>query len=138
MALIEVDWNPPRRQLRQFALMFLVFFGALGTVLYFKGRPLIVSEILWNAAWIVGLMGLLFPPLVRPVWVAMMAVTLPIGFVVSSVLMAVIYFVVLTPVGVVMRLLGYDPMRAGRAPENGSYWIERPKGVDVRRYFKQY
>lgn len=138
MALIDVNWNPPRRQLRQFAVMFLIFIGGLGTVLYFRGKPLVVSEVLWNLAWIVGLVGLVFPPLVRPVYVAMMAVALPIGFVVSTILMLIIYYLILTPIGLVMRLFGYDPMRMRPAAGQESFWIERPQASDVRRYFRQY
>jgi hypothetical protein len=138
MALIDVDWNPPRRQLRQFAVLFLIFIGGLGTILYFKGKPLIVSEVLWNLAWIVGLAGWIFPPLVRPVYVAMMAVALPIGFVVSTFLMLIIYYLIITPVGLAMRLFGYDPMRMRPASKAASYWIERPRTSDVRRYFRQY
>jgi len=138
MALIEVNWNPPRNQLRQFAVLFLIFIGGLGTILYFKDKPLIVSEILWNLAWIVGLAGLIFPPLVRPVFVVMMAVALPIGFVVSTVLMLIIYFLIMTPIGLVMRVFGYDPMRMRPAAGAESFWIERPPSSDVRRYFKQY
>ena len=114
MALIDVNWNPPRWQLRQFAVLFLIFIGGLGTVLYFKGKPLVVSEILWNLSWVVCLAGLIFPPLVRPVYVAMMAVALPIGFVVSTILMVIIYYLILTPIGLVMRFFGYDPMRRRR------------------------
>ena len=121
MALIDVNWNPPRRQLRQFAVMFLIFIGGLGTVLYFRGKPLVVSEVLWNLAWIVGLVGLVFPPLVRPVYVAMMAVALPIGFVVSTILMLIIYYLILTPIGLVMRLFGYDPMRMRPAAGQESF-----------------
>ena len=138
MALIDVNWKPPRGQLRQFAVLFLIFIGGLGTILYFKGKPLIVSEVLWNLAWIVGLAGLIFPPLVRPVYVVMMAVALPIGFVVSTILMLVIYFLIMTPIGLVMRLFGYDPMRMRPNPGVESFWIERPPSSDVRRYFRQY
>jgi hypothetical protein len=138
MALIDVDWNPPRNQLRQFAVLFLIFIGGLGTVLYFKGKPLIVSEILWNLSWVVCLAGLIYPPLVRPVYVVMMAVALPIGFVVSTILMLIIYYLILTPIGLVMRLFGYDPMRMRPAAGTESFWIERPKPSDVRRYFRQY
>ena len=138
MALIEVNWNPPRNQLRQFAVLFLIFIGGLGTVLYFKGKPLIVSEILWNLSWVVCLAGVIYPPLVRPVYVVMMAVALPIGFVVSTILMLVIYYLIVTPIGLVMRLFGYDPMRMRPAAGTESFWIERPKASDVRRYFRQY
>jgi hypothetical protein len=138
MALIDVNWNPPRRQLRQFAVLFLIFIGGLGTVLYFKGKPLLVSEILWNLSWVVCLAGLIYPPLVRPVYVAMMAVALPIGFVVSTILLVIIYYLILTPIGLAMRLFGYDPMRMRRVVGTGSLWIERPKKINVRRYFRQY
>jgi hypothetical protein len=138
MALIDVNWNPPRNQLRQFAVLFLIFIGGLGTILYFKGKPLIVSEILWNLSWIVCLAGVIYPPLVRPVYVVMMAVALPIGFVVSTILMLVIYYLIVTPIGLVMRLFGYDPMRMRPAAGTESFWIERPKASDVRRYFRQY
>jgi hypothetical protein len=138
MALIDVDWNPPPRQLRQFAVLFLIFIGGFGTALYFKGKPLIVSEILWNLALLVGVVGLLFPRLVRPVYVVMMAVALPIGMVVSTVLMVVIFYLVLTPIGVVARILGYDPMRRRPQPEQATFWIARPRTQDVRRYFRQF
>ena len=138
MALIDVNWNPPRWQLRQFAVLFLIFIGGLGTVLYFKGKPLVVSEILWNLSWVVCLAGLIYPPLVRPVYVAMMAVALPVGFVVSTILMVIIYYLILTPIGLAMRLFGYDPMRMRPAAGSGSFWIERPTKSDVSRYFKQY
>ena len=101
-------------------------------------EPLIVSEILWNLSWVVCLAGLIFPPLVRPVYVAMMAVALPIGFVVSTILMVIIYYLILTPIGLAMRLFGYDPMRMRPAAGSGSFWIERPTKSDVSRYFKQY
>ena len=110
MALIDVNWHPPSRQLRQFAGLFLVVFGGLGTLSYFDGKPLLDSQILWGLSAVVGITGLLLPPLVRPVYVVMMAVALPIGFVVSSVLMVVIYYLILTPIGLAMRLFGYDPM----------------------------
>ena len=139
MALIEVDWRPPRKQLRQFAGLFVLFAGTLGTLAWFDGRPLLLSQILWALAVVVGLLGLLAPAAVRPVWVVMMAVALPIGFVVSTILMTIIFFVILTPVGFLMRLSGYDPMRRGRsAGAAASFWIERPRTTDVRRYFRQY
>jgi len=138
MALIDVNWNPPPRQLRQFAGLFLVVFGGLGTLAYFDDKRLLVSQILWGLSAVVGITGLIFPPLVRPVYVVMMAVALPIGFVVSSVLMVVIYYLILTPIGLAMRLFGYDPLRRRSRDAVKSFWIARPRTTDVRRYFRQY
>ena len=138
MALIEVDWRPPKKQLRQFAAMFVVFAGGLGTLAWFDGRPLLLSQTLWGLALVVGALGLLAPAAVRPVWVVMMAVALPIGMVVSTILMLLIYYALLTPIGFLMRLGGYDPMRRRKPEGRGSFWIERRPVTDLRRYFRQY
>jgi hypothetical protein len=138
MALIDVNWNPPPRQLRQFAGLFLVVFGGLATLSYFDDKPLLLSQVLWGLSVVVGITGLIFPPLVRPVYVVMMAVALPIGFVVSSVLLVIIYYLILTPIGLVMRFFGYDPMRRRRPSGVTSFWTARPRTGDVRRYFRQY
>ena len=45
--------------------------------------------------------------------------------IVSPVMMAVIYFGVITPTGLVMRLTGHDPLRLRRDADAASYWIER-------------
>ena len=138
MALIDINWKPGRRDLRIFGLLFLIFGGIAGTIFYFKGYPLLVSQILWIAAAVVGVLGLLFPPLVRPVYVVMMALALPIGMVVSTILMIVIYFLIMTPIGFLMRLFGYDPLRRRLDPAKASYWIRRAPPAEARRYFRQF
>ena len=139
MALIDVNWKPGARELRQFAGLFLVFGLGAGTAIYFfKDWPLLVSQILWGAAVVVGLAGLLVPALARPVYVVMMALALPIGMVVSTVLMTLIFFVIMTPIGLLVRLAGRDPMQRKFDPNATTYWIRRPPQVPAARYFKQY
>lgn len=139
MALIDINWKPGTRELRQFAAAFLIFGVGAGTAIYFfKDWPALVSQILWGVAPLVGIVGLVFPTLVRPVYVVMMAITLPIGMVVSTVLMIVIYYLVLTPIGILMRIFGYDPMHRRFDPTAKTYWIERPSKIESSRYFRQY
>ena len=139
MALIDVNWKPGAKELRQFAALFLIFGVGAGTAIhFFKDWPALVSQILWIAGPVVGIAGLIFPTLVRPVYVVMMAVTLPIGMVVSTVLMIVIYYLVLTPIGLLMRVFKYDPMHRRFDLAAKTYWIERPKQIAASRYFRQY
>ena len=139
MALIDVNWKPGSRELRQFAGLFLVFGLGAGTLIYFfKDWPLLVSQILWGAAVVVGVAGLLMPALARPVYIVMMALALPIGMVVSTVLMTLIFFVVMTPIGLLLRLLGKDSMQRRFDRNATTYWIRRPPQVPAARYFKQY
>ena len=79
------------------------------------------------------------PGLMRMVFLGMSYLTWPIGFVVSHVVLALVYYLVLTPIGLLMRLFGYDSMKRRFDPEAPSYWVERPAaGFDIRRYLRQF
>jgi len=139
MALIDVNWKPGAKELRQFALLFFAFATAFGLFGYFfKDWPPVVPWILWGAAVVVGLAGVLAPAIVRPLYVVMMAVALPIGMVVSTVLMVLIFYLVLTPIGWIMGLSGHDPMQRRFDRAAATYWIERRPPANVGRYFRQY
>ena len=139
MALIDVNWKPGARDLRVFSILFLLFAAGFGTLFYLTGKfGLPVSQGLWIAAAVVGIAGLAWPRLVLPVYIVMMAIALPVGMVVSTVLMTAIYFLLLTPIGWLLRLFGHDAMRRKVDAGLASYWIERPARIEPRRYFKQY
>jgi hypothetical protein len=63
---------------------------------------------------------------------------LPIGWTISHAVLAIVYYVVITPIGFVLRLTGYDPMRLGFDRGARTYWIERKSHRDPRRYLRQF
>jgi hypothetical protein len=63
---------------------------------------------------------------------------LVVGWVLSYVVLAAIFYVVFTAVGTLMRLLGYDPLARGIHRRASSYWVARAPVADVQRYFRQY
>lgn len=59
--------------------------------------------------------------------------------VVNPVVMAVIYFAVVTPTGLIMRAVGKDPLRLRRDPNAESYWIHRqPPGPEPESMTNQF
>jgi ABC-type uncharacterized transport system permease subunit len=74
----------------------------------------------------------------RPVFVGMSAAVYPIGWVVSHVLLAVVYYLVVTPTGVALRLVGRDPLQRRRDGDRQSFWIKRDGEPEVESYFRQY
>ena len=76
-------------------------------------------------------------PLRLPMYLGWMRLVFPIGWVVSHLLFGVIYFLVLTPIGLTLRLIGHDPLRRHRPPSAVSYWTEHPV-ADQDRYFRQF
>jgi len=144
MSIIDIDWNPNHRKLRQFALIWFCGFLLSGCLLAWKLGCLTGSEnwrvpfLLWAVAAVVGLPGLLFPFLMRPVYRMWMAITFPIGWLLSHALLAIIYFGVFTMFGLFFRLIGRDPLHRRRIGETGSYWIQRSGRRSAQRYFQQF
>jgi hypothetical protein len=65
-----------------------------------------------------------------------MRTALAISKVTTPVFMGIVYFALLTPLGLVLRLVGHRPLARRRGP--ATYWLERPAGArrsDLRRQF---
>ncbi len=96
-----------------------------------------------RSLWAVGTAGAILiwivPSAGRQLYVGWMLAAVPAGWSISHGVLAIVYYVVLTPIGLLMRLLGRDPMqrRLDRSG-SGSYWIERPPPSDSSRYFRQF
>lgn len=137
--MIEINRNPSRRQLVQFGFVWLGFVAAFGAVARFKLASPTAGWVLWGLAVAVPVIGWLVPPVMRAVFVGMSYLAWPVGMVVSHVVLAVVYYGVVTPIGLIMRLVGYDPMQRRLDPRADSYWIERPRrDADAGRYFRQF
>lgn len=138
MALLEINRNPSRRDLAWFGVVLWLFFIVIGGVL---GRAL-ASDVTRNALWAAGaalaLVYYAVPGLRRPMFVGWMYAAYPIGLVVSHVLLGLIYFGVVTPIGLLMRALGHDPMARRFDRSARTYWIEREQVSDLRKYFRQF
>jgi hypothetical protein len=137
MALLEINWNPNRRQLRQFAVIWVIFFALIGAYCLWAKDSAVAATIIWSVA-AVGLAGVVWPGILRPVYVVWMALATPIGWTISHLLILFVYYLVITPIGLGMRLFGYDPMERRLDRSAGSYWTPHDPGAEPSRYFRQY
>jgi len=48
-----------------------------------------------------------------------------LGAIVAPLVMILVFFIAVTPIALILRLTGGDPLRLKRDPEAESYWIER-------------
>jgi hypothetical protein len=134
----DIPFNPSRHVLRQFAALWLGCFLALGANQYFiKDRPL-WGMTLAGIAVIFGLPGWIRPPLLRWIFVGWMVLVFPIGWLLSSLLLGSLYFLVLTPVAVFFRLRGRDLLGRKPAPERPGFWEPKQTPLDLHSYFRQY
>jgi hypothetical protein len=86
----------------------------------------------------VGLVGLKRPERIRLIYVGWMVFAFPIGWTVSQVMLVLMFFGLFTPLGLVFRFMGRDPLQRTRPAGRESYWDPKPTPTDLRRYFKQF
>lgn len=139
MSLIEVNWRPNNKQLRGFGKIALVALAIISVVLYLV-KGLEIRWVLAIAA--VGLAifasSLISLRLTRAIYLGLVVATLPIGLVVSFVLLAAFYFLLLTPLAFVFRLIGRDPLRRKFDSGAESYWLTHDPPQGPERYFRQF
>ena len=139
MGLIEVKKDFSRRELLWFGPLFALFVGIIGGWIFIRQLGWHTAAYgLWAAAAVLILVYYLIPTIRKPVYMGWIYAVMPIGWVISHLLLGAIFYLVVTPIGLAMRLLRYDPMHREFDREATSYWIERRRDTDVKSYFKQY
>lgn len=139
MALIEINRNPGQRELRSFAwLWFPLFCAAVSLLVWWRAGVVEVAYAMGAVAVVVAVCAVAAPAVVRLVFVGLIYLTFPIGFIISHVLIGLVYYGVFTPVGLVMRAFGWDAMTRKLDRKAQTYWVKLPPAPAKERYFRQY
>lgn len=125
------------KEIRKFAITMFIVLGIIGAfLLWRKGQ---VGFIYWGVAFVILISGLAWPNLLSPVYRAWMKLALILGVVSSHIVLAVMYYFVLTPIGLVLRSLGKDPLQKNIDKNERSYWIKRDhKAIAKEQYEKMF
>lgn len=130
--------EPSSRDLNILALLFLIIPGLIGSyLLFWKGSSN-------GYVWIAGGAGLcacrVVPPLFRLIYKLWVGFSVILGYFVSRILMTIIFFTVITPTGLIMRMMGKDPMRRRLDPQAKTYWMAKPREteISIEKYEKQF
>jgi hypothetical protein len=137
MALVQINKNPSRRDLLVFTLMLPIFFGLVGALRWHAGSTKTATA-LWSSGIALSLVLFAAPSARRWVYLGWMYVTFPVAWTVSHAILALMYFVVASPVALLLRALGRDPMERKLDKAAKSYWVTREANVDTKRYFRQF
>lgn len=117
----RVNDNPDVRALRQFgALMagaIALVFGLAIPWLWDLAWP----RWPWAAAGVFAVWAALWPTGLAPVYQGWMKVAHVLGWINTRLLLGLVFYGVIAPMGLIMRLLGHDPLRRRREPERHSY-----------------
>ena len=134
MKLVEINWKPTDRQLRQFAVICLF---ALPFIAWMWHAPPIGVGIAAGIGLAMALVGWFVPRVVAPIFVGFSLLALPIGLVVGEVVLCIIYFTVFLPIALIFRLRGRDALQRKAPADSQTYWQPKPKPSGAASYYRQ-
>ncbi|MHC4816160.1 MAG: SxtJ family membrane protein [Planctomycetota bacterium] len=149
-------WTLPvatRGNLRSFGVLMAVVFGAVSGLLWYRGSAAAWPWTAGVAALFLALGGV-WPTPLKPLWIAWMSLARGLGFVNSHLLLAIVFYGLFTPMGLVMRAVRRDPLERGGfrptapscrpgaaagaavAEDGASLWKRRDPEVLPREHFE--
>ena len=108
---------------RTFGFVFTAFFLATGLFPMFKHHPPRQWSLIASGACL--LVALVYPALLHPANFLWTRLAVLLNKIVSPIVTGLVFYLVFTPMGVLMRMCGKDPLRLRFESNKNSYWMER-------------
>jgi hypothetical protein len=134
----DISFKPPTRTLWQFAGLWILFLGGLACWQGFVRGNTVSAVVLAALALTVGPVGLIRPQAIRFIYVGAMLITFPIGWLVSRLVLTIIFYGVFTPMALLFNLLGRDALGLKRQPDAPSYWTPKTRAAGPKSYLRQF
>ncbi|MDQ7821584.1 MAG: SxtJ family membrane protein [Candidatus Eremiobacteraeota bacterium] len=120
--------KPDTKILRSFGLLIGAIFLLLGLWQYWPEKSFTTASlVLFALGALLLIPGALFPAVLAPVYRGWMAVAHAMGWLMTRLILALVFFLIFTPAGLIMRLLGADLLKLRFERSAETYWITRPQ-----------
>ncbi len=128
-----------RRMKRKFGIVFGLVLAAVAIISLWRGRDQLVVPLLSASALLV-LLALVRPLVLSPLYSVMLRIAGYMGWFNTRLILAVVYYLIFTPVAIVYKLVGKDPLHRSFDGDAATYW-QKKEAVerDEKTHFeKQY
>jgi hypothetical protein len=129
--------GPTEQELRWFGLIIFVLFAAIGGVVLWRLESWHAAQVLWSIGGAFALFYYAVRPMRRLLYAAWMRLTAPLAWAVSHLVLAIVYYGIITPIALMMRLFGRDKLERRFDADADSYWIAHRPQESTARYFRQ-
>jgi hypothetical protein len=127
--------NATLKEVRKFGITFSVVAIALAAFSFYRMNPLWI--VFLGASLFFLLTGLWAYPILKPIYVGWMTFAFALGWVNTRLILGIVFYLIFTPTGLVMRLLGKDPLGLRFDRHATTYWVRRkPQDPSKQRYEK--
>lgn len=144
--MIKILWDEirsidtSRKALRSFGLLVGgVVLAIAAVVLWRKGwSPGTAVYVLSAIGGALVLLGATVPSALKPLYSAWMALAVVLGFIMTRVILTLVFYLIVTPIGLIMRAVGRDPLNRKLDADARSYWLEKTYQEDSPARLEKY
>ncbi len=126
-----------RKQLRQFGLMVGLILAGLGLWRLYKGDWETPRVVLWVIGGFLSASGLFAPVLLKPLYTAWMKLAHGLAYVNTRLILTLIYFLMITPIGLLMRLFKGDILSEKFDKKASTYWTEMEPIRSAKEHYER-
>jgi hypothetical protein len=133
----HINWHPTRRDLCYFAVTLAIVVALFALLLILTGKSHISG---WFAAigLVVAAVCYFIPSVGRIVYLPWMAVTYVLGRIISPFVTAIIFYLLVTPIALINRLMGKDRLRLKKPKNARTYFVDHTDPIDKDSFRRQF
>ncbi len=121
--------------LRKFGITICIVLSLIGGLVYLKGAHPLRALVFWAVSSVFLLMAFVIPGALKLIYKIWMGIAFVLGWFMSRLILTILFYGVVTPIGVLMRLTGRDTLDRKIDKETSSYWIRRPHSAFMKEKY---
>ena len=118
--MLDLDRPKTKTELRNFGFVMAAAFLIISSIAFWKDNP--IGIVFLSISVVFAITGLIYPSMLRPLEKAWMKLAYYLSIVMTTVILSLVYYLILTPIGLVMRMLGKDLLKKKLDRSQSSYW----------------
>lgn len=133
----QISSSATIKQIRQFGLLVGIVLVAVGCWQLYRQTYPIVRIVLWSIGSFLFAGGLLWPQILKPFYVSWMLLAHMLSWVNTRIILGVIFYLIFTPIALVMRIANRDSLQRKINKNANSYWTQRTAPENIKEHFER-
>ena len=126
-----------KKDLRSFGFTIGIILLLVAAFLFYREKESF-QTFLYIAGVFIGL-ALILPSMLKPIYIVWMTFAVILGWFMTRVILSLLFYVIITPIGLVLRIFGKDFLELKKQAVQGSYWNQRDSNLEKNQnYEKQF
>jgi carbamoyltransferase len=136
-SVIDTSKFKDRNEWKKFGIGLSIILAVFATIQWVRGTPLF--SVFYLTAGIILASGLLFPIILKPIFILFSYIGFGLGWIMTRVILSVLFFSILTPIGLISRLFRKRYLQTNISKNEKSYWEKHEGQIASKEHFeKQY